>query len=144
MSNRLAEANTEFLGKGQVRALSSGQNCSRVEVFVPTHVRPRLIPALHCSSDRAHNDCDVQLEWVTPTVRSLISQKLLFVLVQLLQALEIGWILSYQSAFLEQLELIIQTLLMCELLDISHEVYVRDSRQRIADSVRPSANAGDM
>ena len=68
-------------------------------------------------------------------MRSLISQELFLMLVQLLQTLKVGWILRYEGTFLEELKLIVQTLLMCELLNICHEIRIWDVRERVTDSV---------
>lgn len=76
-----------------------------------------------------------QLPWMAPLVTGLVSQEFFFVLIKLIEALEICWILGDQGSFLEEIQLITQVLLLRKVLDIFHEVVIRDTREWVAHSV---------
>ena len=75
-----------------------------------------------------------QLPWMAPLVTGLVSQEFFFVLIKLIEALEICWILGDQGSFLEEIQLITQVLLLRKVLDIFHEVVIRDAREWVAHS----------
>jgi len=64
-------------------------------------------------------------------VRRLVTQKLLLMLVQLLEILKVGWILSDQSTLLQQIDLVREAFLSRKGLDIAHEQVVGNAFERV-------------
>lgn len=94
----------------------------------------RLVPSLHSSANRAHNDGEVERERVFPLVRDLEAQRLALIIQQAIDMVEITRILRDQSPSLDKLDMLRQTLVFAKGFDIAHQVAVGDVRERVGDS----------
>ena len=109
--------NAKCLGEGKIGSVRSG-----------------LIPALHSSTNRAHNDRQEQHAWHLPFVQNLVAEGFDFRLVEFLIAREIfvsRGVLRYQGAFADDFSVIRQVLLSAKFIDLGEEAPSGDANEGV-------------
>jgi len=122
-----ALGNTELLGETQVGTVGTG-----------------LIPTLRSGTDGAYENCDVEEKRMRPLVSVLVGDGALFVLRKLLDLLEVSRSLSEEGAALERLDIVHETFLLCEGLDIAEQLSFGDASEGVSDLGHIHVDLGDV
>jgi hypothetical protein len=77
-----------------------------------------LIPALDGGTERADNDCHVELHRMLPFLVNLNAQSILLSLVEDAEVFELSRVLSYEGTFLEQFDMLVHAMALRKALDL--------------------------
>ena len=84
-------------------------------------------------SDGIEDDCEVEDLGLSPAMYDVVAQRFTLGLCKLWHVFEVVRALGDQGAFLDEVDHVCQAALVREQLCVGHQVFSRDSQQRIAD-----------
>jgi hypothetical protein len=93
-----------------------------------------LIPSLNCSSNRIEDDQHVENSRMLPLVRDFLVENASFIVIQLLDLINMVWTLCYQGAFDKIGPDVVEVVVSGELFDIGNQLRLGNSGERILDS----------